>query len=153
MLRQKLQDDQIIALKSGDRDRLSVIRFIIAQIKNQEIEKNPPAGGELNDEEVIAVMKKIAKELRESIEAFEKGGRKDLVEENKKQLGIVTKYLPVEISDQELKKEIEKIIKENQAVFDNNKKAVIGICMKALKSRADPSRIMEVLSPHLTPNI
>ncbi len=145
MLRQKLQDDQIAALKSGDKIKLGVLRFILAQIKNKEIDKNPPAGGELNDEEIVGVLKKITRELKESIDAFEKGGRKELVSDNKKQLEIVFSYLPAEINDEQLKGEIEKIIKENQDIFDNNQKAIIGICMKQLKSKADPGRIMKIL--------
>lgn len=145
MLQQKLQDDQIAALKAGEKDKLSVLRMIISQIKNQEIEKK--AG--LNDEEVVAVLKKFVKELNESIVAFTKGKRTDLVSETKKQLSIVTPYLPAEISDDELKKEIDKVIKENQSVFDNNRRAIIGICMKALKPKADGSRIMKVLQPLL----
>lgn len=148
MLRQKLQADQITALKSGDKTKLEILRFILAQIKNKEIDKNPPASGELTDEETVVVLRKVIKELKESIEAFEKGGRKDLSDDSKKQLEIVSIYLPTEISDEELKKEIEKVIKDNQVVFDNNKKAIIGICMKQLKSKADPDRIMRVLSSY-----
>ncbi len=152
MLRQKLQDDQIIALKSGDKTKLEILRFILAQIKNKEIDKNPlrrlADGGELNDEETLVVIKKVTKELKESIEAFEKGGRKDLSDDSKKQLEIVSVYLPAEISDEELYEEVEKVIKENQAVFDKNKKSIIGICMKQLKSKADPGRIMKVLSSY-----
>lgn len=150
MLRQKLQDDQIAALKSGDKIRLNVLRFILAQIKNKEIDKNPPAGGELTDEETMVVLRKVIKELKESVEAFEKGGRKELAEDSKKQLEIASAYLPKEIGDEELKTEIEKVIKENQAVFDNNQKAIIGICMKQLKSKADPGRIMKMLQQFLT---
>jgi len=150
MLRQKLQDDQIVALKSGDKTKLEILRFILAQIKNKEIDKNPPAGGELNDEETLVVIKKVTKELKESIEAFEKGGRKDLSDDSKKQLEIISVYLPAEISDEELHGEIEKVIKENQAVFDKNKKSIIGICMKQLKSKADRGRIMKVLSSYET---
>ena len=141
MLRQKLQDDQIAALKSGDKTRLNVLRFILAQIKNKEIDKK----SDLNDEEVLVVLRKVIKELKESVEAFEKGGRKELAEDSKKQLEIASVYLPAEISDSELKGEVEKVIKENQAVFDNNQKAIIGICMKSLKSKADPGRIMKIL--------
>ena len=141
MLRQKLQDDQIAALKSGDKTRLNVLRFILAQIKNKEIDKR----SDLNDEEVLIVLRKVIKELKESVEAFEKGGRKELAEDSKKQLEIASIYLPAEISDSELKGEVEKVIKENQAVFDNNQKAIIGICMKSLKSKADPGRIMKIL--------
>lgn len=146
MLRQKLQDDQIAALKSGDKTKLNVLRFILAQIKNKEIDKR----SELNDEETIVVFRKVIKELKESIEAFEKGGRKELAEDSKKQLKFASFYLPAEISDQELKEEIEKVIKENQAVFDKNQKAIIGICMKSLKSKVDPGRIMKTLQQFLT---
>ena len=152
MLRQKLQDDQIAALKGGEKTKLGILRFILAQIKNKEIDKNPLAGGELTDEETLVVLKKVTKELKESIEAFEKGGRKDLSDDSKKQLEIVSVYLPAEISDEELKQEVEKIIKENQALFDKNRKAIIGICMKQLKSKADPVRIMKFLSLYLIPN-
>ncbi len=145
MLRQKLQNDQITALKSGEKTKLNVLRFILAQIKNKEIDKNPPAGGELNDEETMSVLRKVIKELKESVEAFEKGGRKELAEDSKKQLEFASVYLPIEISDEELGIEIKKVIKENQAVFDNNQKAIIGICMKQLKSKADPGRIMKML--------
>src|SRR3989338_4830192 len=150
MLRQKLQDDQIAALKAGDKTKLNVLRFILSQIKNKEIDKNPPAGGELTDEETMTVLRKVIKELKESVEAFEKGGRKELAEDSKKQLDFASFYLPAEISDEELKKEIETVIKENQAVFDNNQKAIIGICMKELKSKADPGRIMKILQEFLS---
>jgi len=146
MLRQKLQDDQIIALKSGDKTKLEILRFILAQIKNKEIDKKSG----LNDEETLVVIKKVTKELKESIEAFEKGGRKDLSDDSKKQLEIVSVYLPAEISDEELKQEVEKVIKENQTIFDNNQKAIIGICMKQLRSKADPGRIMKTLQQFLS---
>jgi len=146
MLRQKLQDDSILALKAGNKTRLSVLRFILAQVKNKEIDKQ----SELNDEETMVVLRKVIKELKESVEAFEKGGRKELLEDSKKQLEIALVYLPAEIGDDELKKEIERVIKENQAVFDNNQKAIIGICMKQLKSKADPGRIMKTLLTFLT---
>ena len=146
MIRQKLQDDQITALKSGDKTKLEILRFILAQIKNKEIDKK----SELNDEEALTVIKKVVKELKESIEAFDKGKRKDLSDDSKKQLAIVSVYLPEEISDEELKQEVEKIIKENQALFDKNQKAIIGICMKQLKSKADPVRIMKIISSYET---
>jgi hypothetical protein len=146
MLRQKLQVDQITALKAGEKTKLNVLRFILAQIKNKEIDKK----SELNDEEVLVVLRKVIKEIKESVEAFEKGGRKELAEDNKSQLKIASQYLPAEISDDELKQEIEKVIKENQATFDNNQKAIIGICMKSLKSKADPGRIMKTLQTFLS---
>lgn len=141
MLRQKLQDDQLKALKSGDKVSLTVIRFIISQVKNREIEKK----SELNDDEILTVLKKFAKELKESIDAFTRGNRQELVEENKKQLEVVSLYLPKEISDEELAIEMDKILEENKSLVDTNPKAVIGVVMGKLKSKADPGRIMPLL--------
>lgn len=88
MIKKKLQDEQLAALKSGNQEKLSTLRYILAQIQNKEIEKKT----QLSDEEVIAVLKKITKELKESVNAFEKGGRSDLVAQYEKQLDIVTPY-------------------------------------------------------------
>ncbi|GAB4218675.1 MAG: GatB/YqeY domain-containing protein [Candidatus Microgenomates bacterium] len=145
MLRQKLQEEQILALKSGDKTKLSVLRFIISQIKNKEIDKK----AELTDDEIVLVLKKLVKEITESIEAFKKGGREDLVKENENQLQIINQYLPKELTDDQLKQEIEKIIEENKLIFEKNQKAIIGICVKNLRSKADSSRILKILSAYV----
>ncbi len=145
MLRQKLQQDQITALKNKDQEKLDVLRFLISKIKNQEIDLKK----DLNDEEIILIIKKNIKELNESIQAFKKGNRQDLVEKNQKQLSILTQYLPAELTDDQLKQEIEKIINTNQELFQKNKKAIIGIAMKNLKTKADSSRIMKILQEYL----
>lgn len=145
MIKQKLQAEQLVALKAGNQEKLTTLRYILAQIQNKEIEKNPPAGGDLTDEEIISVLKKIAKELKESIAAFEKGGRKDLVEQYTKQLDIVSPYLPKEISDEELTNAIKELMEKNKELYEKNSKAIIGVCMKELRSKADPSRILQVL--------
>lgn len=142
MIVKKLQDEQINSLKLGDKTRLEIIRYILAQIKNREIEKK----GELTDEEAVTVLKKIAKELKESIEASQKGQREDLASGYQKQLEIVSEYLPAEISDEKLKKEIDALIDKNRDLYTKNPKAIIGICVKELRSKADPSRIMKILA-------
>src|SRR3989344_5213482 len=78
MLRKKIVADQIQSLKNHDQEKLSILRYILAQIKNKEIDKKI----ELIDEEIITVLRKIAKELNESIEAFKKEIEK-IVAENK----------------------------------------------------------------------
>src|SRR3989338_6173611 len=103
MLQQKLQTDQIQALKSGNKKRLETLRYILAQIKNKEIEKREP----LTDEEVTTVLRKIIKELKESIDSFEKANRTDLTQEYKAQYEIAAAYMPAEISDEELKRAVE----------------------------------------------
>lgn len=138
MLRNKLQADQITALKSGDKKRLDTLRYILSRIKNQEIEKK----GELEDEEVVRVLRKTRRELQESIAQFEAGGRSDLSESVKEQIAVIDEYLPVEASDEELKKEVEKVIAKNQDLYASNPKAVIGICVRELKEKADSARIV-----------
>lgn len=144
MLRQKIVADQIQALKNHDQEKLSTLRYILAQIKNKEIDEK----SDLNDQEVISILRKISKELNESIEAFKKGGRDDLISGSQKQLQLVLTYLPKEMSDEELKKEIEKVIQEynkNLPAGRQDPKAIIGVCVGKLKSKAESSRIVKLL--------
>lgn len=141
MLTAKLQVDQLTALKSGDKKKLNILRYILAQIKNKEIEKK----ADLTDEEVIQILRKQNKELQESIDAFQKGNRDDLVKEYKEQQMIVISYLPPEMSDQELTRAIKKIIADNQELYNRDPKAIIGLCMRELKNKVDPARIMKIL--------
>ena len=148
MLKQQIFTDQIQALKKHDQEKLSILRYILAQIKNQEIDKNTPESkgiSELTDDETALVLRKIAKELNESIAAFKKGDRQDLISEYQIQLQVVSSYLPTDLSDAELKQEIEKIMQENQAVYKKNPKALIGIAVGKLKSKADSARIVRIL--------
>ncbi|PIQ71917.1 glutamyl-tRNA amidotransferase [Candidatus Roizmanbacteria bacterium CG11_big_fil_rev_8_21_14_0_20_37_16] len=141
MLYEQLQAEQITALKTKDTLKLLTLRGIIAQIKNKEIDK----GSALTEDEVMAVMRKTKKELLESIESFTKGGRTDLTEESQKQLVIVSSYLPPELTEEELEKEVHALIDANTEAIAKNPKAIIGICMKELKDKAESSRILVAL--------
>ncbi|MBI3620236.1 GatB/YqeY domain-containing protein [Candidatus Roizmanbacteria bacterium] len=141
MIVAKLQSDQITYLKAGEKQKLETVRYILAQIKNKEIEKRTP----LTDEEVVQTLRKQVKELRESITAFEKGGRTDLTASTKVQLELVSSYLPTELTDGELKEAVEKIIASNRPLADTNPKALIGLCVGQLKSRAEPGRIVQMI--------
>ncbi len=141
MIKQKLAQDQINALKAGDKEKVTSLRYILAQIQNKEIEKK----GELTDEETTAVLRKIVKELKESLDAFEKGRRTDLVATTKKQLDLISSYLPQEISDEKLKKEVERVVNQNQELYQKNPKALIGVAIRELKDKAEPTRIVKIL--------
>lgn len=145
MLTQKLQADQIAAMKAGHRAQLDTIRYIVAQIKNKEI----AVQRELTDEEAISVMQKVKKELNESIESFTKGGRTDLVEEYKAQLEVLLQYLPKELDDAALGAAIDELMEKNKDAYAKNPKSIIGICMKELRGKADSARIMGLLQRKL----
>jgi hypothetical protein len=137
MIKQKLQADQITAMKAKDVERLQTLRYILAQIKNIEIDKHQ----DLTDEESMQVLRKEIKKLDDSIISFEKASRTDLAAEYKAQKDILVTYLPQEISDEELAQEVKKIVDANAELFAKTPHALIGMCVKELKSKADSSRI------------
>jgi ribosomal protein S16 len=100
---------------------------------------------ELSDEEVVNILRKQVKELTESIETFKKAGREELVKQNEEQRAIMAAYLPQEISDDELKKELQNLIEQNKALYEQNPKAMMGIAVKNLKKKASPQRIVQLL--------
>lgn len=141
MIKQQLQSDQIAALKAGDKAKLNLLRYIVAQIKNKEIDSRK----DLTDEEVVQILRKQVKELQEANEGFAKGGRQDLVDENNSQIKIISEYLPAELSDEQLEAEMDKLIADNQEAIQKNPKSIIGICMNALRSKVSPARISTML--------
>ena len=144
MLKQKLQVDRDVAMKAKDQDRLTTIRYILAQITNREIDKH----SDLTDAEIIDLLRKEVKKLDESITAFKTGGRNDLVAEYEAQKSIITSYLPKELSDEELKAKVQEIIAKNQELYDKNPNALIGICIKELSAQAASSRISTIVRKH-----
>ncbi len=145
MLHERIQQDLVIALKAHNSKTVSVLRFLQSAIKNKEIEKQQV----LSDDDVTGIIRKQIKELDDAKILFEKGGRTDLVSENKDQMTILQAYLPTEISDDELQLEIKNLIEKNKELYEKTPKAIIGVCMNALRSKASPARIMQVLSTKL----
>jgi len=141
MLKRRIKTDLILALKKGEKQKVAILRFLLAKIQNEEIKKQK----ELTDEEVVLILQKTKQELLETKEAAEKGKRKDLQEKAEKELNFIMAYLPAQLSDSSLQKEIEKIIKENKEIYQKNPKAIIGLCIKSLKTRADTKRIIKAI--------
>ncbi len=145
MLRAKLQADQLTALKSGNRDLLEVLRFVIARIKSREID----AKQELNDDEVLQIIKKYMRELDEAITSARQANRPDLIEKNEKEKLLIEPYVPAQLSDDELERAVDEVIATNKAAAEANPKALLGICVRELKSRADSSRIVALVNKKL----
>jgi len=142
MLKDKIQQDQIMALKSANTETLSLLRFLLSEIKNWEISTQR----ESTDEEIVTIIRKQVKKLEEAAVMFDRGGRKDMALDNRKQVKILSDYLPSEIADEELIRKIKQIIVENAELYKKNPKAIIGIVVGRLKSEASPSRIMTILN-------
>jgi uncharacterized protein len=139
MIQDKIKQDLIAAQKGRRTVEVSVLRGIISQIQNKEIDKKE----KLTDEEVVQILRKETKTLEEANKVFSEGGRADLVEKNMVEIGLLKPYLPKEISDTELKQKIEEIIKRNSE--EQNIGKIIGLAISELKNVADSGRIAAIV--------
>ena len=144
-LLQKLDEDLKTALKTSDKLKLSVLRMAKAAVKNQQIDK----GRELQDEEILAIFSTLAKQRRESIEQFSKGGREDLAQQERQELLILQSYMPVQLSVEELNAMILQAIKESSAENEGDMGKVMKILAPRIKGVADGkwvnNRVKELL--------
>lgn len=129
----QIDQDLIKALKAGEKDKLTVLRGLKSDLKYKLIDK----GDDLTEEEALAVLNSAAKKRKDSIEQFHKGGREDLVEQEKFGLTIIESYLPEQIPEEELIKLVKEAIEATGA--DSPQK--IGLIMKhvlpKVQGRAD----------------
>ena len=132
----------VTALKAKEEKKLMVLRGLIAQIKNVEIDKHAP----LSDEEVVAVVRKQIKTTSEAKAMFEKGGRADLVSENEAELKILSAYVPAQMSDSELGKKVQAVVEAHAEV--TNIGQLIGLAVRELKGVAESSRIAELVKKY-----
>ncbi len=144
-LLQRVDGDLKTALKSADKLKVSVLRLLKAAIKNQEIDKKHA----LSDEEILAVMSGLAKQRRESIEQFAKGGREDLAEKERLELAILQSYMPEQLSPAELESMILQAIDESGAKGEGDLGKVMRLLMPRTKGLADGrwvnNRVRELL--------
>ena len=146
MLKNQLKNDLLSALKEKNEKKVSILRFVLSRIQKEEIDKQK----ELTDEETLLILQKTKQELEEAKEAAIKAKREDLETNANEELNIIFPYLPKPLSDEELKQEIQKIIEENKDLWQKNPKSLIGICVKALKTKAEAKRIVEVINSLIT---
>ena len=131
-LQERLQADLRQAMRDRDETRKSVIRFIRAAIHDREIEKQ----ASLDDEGVIEVLGRQAQQRRDSIEAFEKAGRADLVEKESAELAIIQEYLPEQLSAEEIADVVKAAIADTGAAGPRDIGKVMGRVMPQVKGKA-----------------
>jgi len=140
-LKQQVEEQIKESLKKGDKLRLSTLRFLLSAIKNEEIAKQREA----TDEDVVAVVQRQVKQRLESIEAFQKGGRKDLEQKERDEMAILNTFVPQQLSEEELRKIGEEVI----AVLPENEKKNFGRVMSQVmgqvKGRADGNIVSKIV--------
>lgn len=125
-------------LKAKDEKSLSLFRMLKSVIKNAEIEKKE----ELNDAEVIQLLEKQAKQRRDSIEQFTKGGRGDLAEKEIFELKIIESFLPKKLSEDDIKTVIKEILSQNPSFSFGQ---IMSASMQHLKGKADGQVVQEIV--------
>ena len=128
-LKSKITEDMKTSMKSGDKARLAAVRLILAAVKDKEVDLRE----ELDDEKIIEVLQKLAKKIKESIAQYKDANRDDLVKQEEFELSVVSEYLPDNMSEEEVKKLIDKIFQEKS--IENMSQ--MGDVMKDLKQLSD----------------
>ena len=141
-VKDSLSTDLKEAMRQGDVLRRSVIRMLSAEIHNQEIEDKK----ELDDEAVIRVLTKQAKQRRESIESFGIGGRDDLVQKEKQELNIILNYLPEQMDTDTITKIVQESIDEAGVTDVRNIGMVMRVVMPKVKGKADGRQVQKIAS-------
>ena len=138
-LKQELQEAVKTAMKDRDKARLKTLRLIMSDIKQQEVDQRV----ELSDEDIIALLTKMAKRRQESISQFTQGERLDLVDQESAELVIIKEFLPEPLSDSELDQLITTTIKEQGASSIKEMGAVMALIRDKVQGRADMGTVSQ----------
>ena len=136
-LKERLMADLKEAMKSKDKLRKDVITMVRAAIKQKEVDERV----ELDDSDIENIISKQLKEKKASIEEFKKGNRQDLVDQTNDEIEILLKYLPEQLSDEELKEIIKKVIDENEITSMKDIGKLMKNVMPLIKGKADGKQV------------
>ncbi len=133
-------------MRAKDAARLSAIRLLLAGIKQREVDERK----ELTDADVTSVLEKMIKQRRESIAQYEKAARQDLADAEKFELGVLSGYLPQQMSDAEVQQEVQKAISESGASGVKDMGKVMGVLKARLAGKADMGKVSNLVKTKLS---
>ena len=147
-LKEQIAADVTVAMKAKDAARTSTLRMLKAAIVNRQIEK----GGELDEEELMKLLRSQVKQRRDSVEQYEKGGRQDLVDKEQAEIAVIEGYLPQAASQEEIDQAVAAAIGETGATSMKEMGAVMKAVMPRLAGKnADGRAVSETVKKKLTP--
>ena len=138
-LKQQITDDMKTAMKGGDKDRLGVIRLILAAIKQREVDERIV----LDDAQVLGVVEKMIKQRRDSIAQFRAAAREDLASKEEYEVGVIQGYMPAQLGEAEIDAIIAKAIADSGATGAKDMGKVIGLVRPQVAGRADMAKVSE----------
>ncbi|HQR56243.1 MAG TPA: GatB/YqeY domain-containing protein [Burkholderiaceae bacterium] len=145
-LKERITEDMKAAMRAKEAGRLSAIRLLQAAIKQKEVDERVVA----DDAAVLAIIEKLIKQRKDSIEQFAKAGRTDLVDKEKAELELLAGYLPRQMSDAELAAAVDAAIAESGAAGPQGMGKVMAILKPSLAGRADMGRVSALVKQRLT---
>ena len=162
MLKEKLQQEMKDALKSGDSQKRTLMGMILTAIKNREFEKRNKLSkteqnvakleeqSKLNDEEIVEVISSEIKKRKDAIEQYEKGGRPELAEGERKEAEMLMAYMPEQMSEDDVRVEVKKAIAETGAKDMKEMGKIIGTVMAKIKGKADGQMVSRMVKEELS---
>lgn len=145
-LKQRLTDDMKAAMKAGDKDSLGVIRLVNAAIKQKEVDERI----ELDDAQVIAVLDKMVKQRKDSVDQYEKASREDLAAIERAEIVVIERYLPAKLGEAEIAAAIDAAIAETGAAGPADMGKLMGALKPKLAGQADMGLVSKLVKQKLS---
>jgi uncharacterized protein YqeY len=145
-LKQQLTEDMKTAMRGGDKDRLGVIRLILAAIKQREVDERI----QLDDTQTIAVLEKMLKQRKDSVSQYVAANREDLANVERAEMAVIEAYLPAKLSDAEVDAMIEAAIAETEASSARDMGKVVAAVKTKAAGRADMAQVSARIKARLS---
>lgn len=159
MIHEKIEAELKSALKSGEKEKTGILRFLISAIKNFQIENKLKGEDYLKDEDIIAVIRRQVKQRKDSIAEYEKGGRPELADKERAEMEMLENYLPAQADEEKIREVVKAKIAElgiadlpAEAEAKAGKSGfgrLMGEVMKELKGQADGDAVKRVVEEEL----
>ena len=145
-MKNRIIEDIKIAMKAQDKETLAVVRLLKADIQMAELNKKD----ELTDDEIISIVSKQIKMRKDSIREFEKGNRNDLIEQANSEIKILEKYLPEQLSEEEVIKIIEDVFNKVNPTSNSDMGKIMGLLNPLVKGKADMGFVSKIVKEKLS---
>jgi uncharacterized protein YqeY len=145
-LKARITEDMKAAMKAREAERLSAIRLLLSAVKQREVDERK----DLDDSDVLAVIEKMLKQRRDSIAQYESAGRQDLADKEKFEVGVLSGYMPQQLSDAEIAGEVDAAIAQAGAKGAADMGKVMGALKGKLAGRADMGKVSAMVKAKLS---
>ncbi|MDA0670466.1 MAG: GatB/YqeY domain-containing protein [Proteobacteria bacterium] len=145
-IKQTISEDMKTFMRAKDTARLGAVRLLHASIKQKEVDERI----ELSDDQVLTVIQKMLKQRKDSIEAYQKANRQDLIDQEQLEIDVLTKYMPEPLTDGEVRTIIDEVIAEVNATDMKDMGKVVGVLKSKIAGRADMGQVSKTVREKLT---